>query len=448
MKVALSLPSKLGRFIHRTVRARSQLKACNALMEQVVGDFPNVTSLVIADIFGVSQQSQLVLNACTAYASKLRTLIIIAKSPNFTAHFPPNPSEFMSLEEVAFIFWDFTGTADYDIPSKFFQAVASRLTTLQLIFRRKHSCFDLSQLLQRFLSWGSNPAFPKLTSLSLYHLGRSPTPPGSNLLEFLNQHAATLKYLSLEYSTSSDYASQSLGDPLSPVLPHLETLIISKVEASRRSEELASHEAVRAYVQHSGSTLTSLTLTHGSFALHDLGIFLDLLGRRSSQNAEDGRLKSLTITVLILSPQLLDMLAEKLPQLEELMINFVHLRSKDSADVPTWMTSSEDVWRKNHEVHPCVMSPFGPNLMFFLSSLIPQNIKLFLLEMKTRSYFGWKLRSIGMNRVPGDFNPEITMSFFTPLGMCFPHLVEIAAPMKMWRDSPGSTAWKLDTDWD
>jgi hypothetical protein len=372
MNVALFLPSKLGRYIHHTVRAQSRMKACNALIEQAVGDFPNVTSLVISErsyVTDQTQQSQLVLKAYNAYASNLRTLTIVVRSQNFIAHFPPNPSEFTSLEEVTFVFspvWGFT--ADYDIPSTFFQAVASRLTTLQLIFRITRTCFELLQLLQRFLRWGSNPAFPKLTNLSLCYTGDPPTPPGSNLLEFLNQHAATLKHLSLEYSISSYYASQSLGNQLSPVLPHLESLVFGKVEAFGRSEELASHEAldaVRAYVQHSRSTLTSLSLTHGSFTHHDLGRLLDLLGRGSSQDAEDGRLKSLTIAVCVLSPQLLDMLAEQLPQLEKLMIDFVHIRGKGSAGVPTRTPISEDLLRNNHQVHPCVMSAFCPNLTCF-----------------------------------------------------------------------------------
>ena len=56
-------------------------------------------------------------------------------------------------------------------------------------------------------------------------------------------------------------------------------------------------------------------------------MLLDLLGRGLSENAEG--LKSLTVTVQVLSPDLLDVLAEKLPQLERLEANFTYLRTTD-----------------------------------------------------------------------------------------------------------------------
>ncbi len=119
-------------------------------------------------------------------------------------------------------------------------------------------------------------------------------------------------------------------------------------------------DAARAYVQHSGSTLTSLGLTHCSFTLHDLGMLLDLLRRGSSENTEGGGLKSLIITVQVLSPQVLDMLAEKLPQLERLKVDFADLRSNNGTDVLMWAgeggrAGSGDLM---HEVQPCVSRSF------------------------------------------------------------------------------------------
>ncbi len=64
------------------------------------------------------------------------------------------------------------------------------------------------------------------------------------------------------------------------ILPHIETLDILNGSPSRNGEDHALSEglvAARAYVQHSGSSLTSLGLAHCSFTLHDLGMLLDLL---------------------------------------------------------------------------------------------------------------------------------------------------------------------------
>ena len=85
--------------------------------------------------------------------------------------------------------------------------------------------------------------------------------------------------------------------------------------------------------------------------LHDLGMLLDCFRRESSESTEGEVLKNLIVTFEVLSPQMLDMLAEKLPQLERLKINFADLRSDDGADVPA---STGESWRDDleHEVWP------------------------------------------------------------------------------------------------
>jgi len=65
-------------------------------------------------------------------------------------------------------------------------------------------------------------------------------------------------------------------------------------------------------------------------------MLLDFLGRGLSGNTEGVGLRKLDITVQILSPQVLDMLAEKLPRLAKLKVNFENLRSNDGEDIPPW----------------------------------------------------------------------------------------------------------------
>jgi len=93
-------------------------------------------------------------------------------------------------------------------------------------------------------------------------------------------------------------------------------------------------DAARAFSQHSGSTLTSLSMAHCSFTLHDLGMLLDVLGQASLENTGGGGLKNLTVAVQVLSPQLLDMLGRQLPKLERLKVHFTDLSSRDGADIP------------------------------------------------------------------------------------------------------------------
>jgi hypothetical protein len=265
-----------------------------------------------------------------------------------------------SLEEVTLTF---TARGDRranaEAASTFLQAIASTLTTLNISF----SCTeDVPQrLLHSFPRHGGQAAFPKLTTFSLLH-SEHPASPDSNLLQFLNQHADTLKHLSLQHTKPSPFLSQSLGDldPLPvPVLPHLETLDLINGSSSQtaRSQELTSTEGVDAawaYVQHSRSTLESLCLTNCSLTLHGLGMLLERFGHQSWESTEGGGLKNLTVTVKVLSPQMLDILAEKLPQLERLKVNFAYLRSNDDTNFAMWTDQDRSVNYLADEVQCCV----------------------------------------------------------------------------------------------
>lgn len=327
--VAWYLPFDLGRFIDPIVCRISAIKMCNALMETTIVNFPNVSSLVIVDGSGgpssQTRPSPLLVNAYTACASNLRRLSLFATSANFNALFPPNASALTSLEEFTLSFAPRDDSkADAKAASIFFQAIASTLTSLDISF---HGTSDEPSRLLQSLPRQGGKTFPKLTSVLLFH-SDPPASPDSDLMQFLNQHADTLKHLRLQHTKTSPFASDDLDPLLLPVLPHLETLNILSGSSSRNGQELASSEglyAARAYVQHSGSTLTSLSLRHCSFTLHDLCMLLDLLGRGSSGEG----LKSLTVTVHVLSPQVLDMMAKKSPQLERLKLDFADLGSNN-----------------------------------------------------------------------------------------------------------------------
>lgn len=169
------------------------------------------------------------VNAYIACASNLRTLNLFPMSPDFNNLFPLTASMLTSLEEVTLTFCRYRPIANIEAVSTFFQAIASTLTTLNITFTFTED--EPSRLLESFPCHGNKAVFPKLTTLSLFH-SNHPASPSLKLLQFLDQHAYTLKHLSLQHTELSSFASQPLRDldasPL-PVLSHLETLNLQYV---------------------------------------------------------------------------------------------------------------------------------------------------------------------------------------------------------------------------
>ena len=231
---------------------------CSRLMENTVLKFPNLSSLMVIDGSCAASRNQpdpVLVNAYTTCASKLRILRLVAHSSNFNIIFPPNALELTPLEEVNLWFCPPSDcSADAEAASTFFQAIASTLTTLSISFG-DHTSDDPFRLSQSFPFQRGKCSISK--TYELLALSQSVS-PSSNLIQFLNQHAAVLKHLRLQHTKPSPMASKSL---LLTVLPHLESLNIQNGSSYRKREEWASQEALdtaRAHVQHSTSTLTSL----------------------------------------------------------------------------------------------------------------------------------------------------------------------------------------------
>ena len=243
-------------------------------MDTTVVKFQNVSSLSIILHESSSRSSQthrdaLLVNAYIACASNLRTLNLFTRSADFNNLFPLTPSMLTSLEEVTLTFLGrHRLIANIEGVSTFFQAITSTLTTLNITFTFTED--EPSRLLESFPCHGNKAVFPKLTTLSLFH-SNHPALPSLKLLQFLDQHAYTLKHLSLQHTELSSFASQSLRDfdalPL-PVLPHLETLNLHNGSICRRCNyEFPSTRGLDlawAYAQHSRSTLKNLSLTNCS----------------------------------------------------------------------------------------------------------------------------------------------------------------------------------------
>lgn len=374
--IAWSLPFDLGRFIDPIARRVSDVKLCNTLMKNTIIKFRNVSSLVIVEgpcSFSQTKPCTILVNAYRSCYSSLRMLSLITTSANLKALFPfSNASRCTFLEEVTLSFSPQSNSSDIaEAVSAFFQAIAATLTTLNISFSSISWHNSLRLLQSLFSRHGDEKLFPKLARFSLSHSDGPLTSSNPYLFRFLNQHADTLKYLHLQHTVSSSFASDDFDQSLIPVLPHLETLnILNGSSSSENDQELSSSEGLntaRVYIQHSGSALTSLGLTHCFFNLHDLGLLLDLLVQKSSESNTTGGLKSLTVTVKILSPQVLDMLAEKLPQLERLMVHFADLKSNDTNADPTWTTEGSRAGLRDLTLEVCSRLIF---VTYFYVSLI------------------------------------------------------------------------------
>ena len=95
------------------------------------------------------------------------------------------------------LFWSHHPIANIEAVSTFFQAIASTLTTLNILFTFTGD--EPSRLLESFPCHGNKAVFPKPTTLSLLQANH-PALPSLKLLQFLDQHAYTLKHLSLQHT--------------------------------------------------------------------------------------------------------------------------------------------------------------------------------------------------------------------------------------------------------
>ncbi|KAJ7746808.1 hypothetical protein DFH07DRAFT_748177 [Mycena maculata] len=194
------------------------------------------------------------------------------------------------------------------------------------------------------------------------HLGHP-----SGFGQFLNRHRRSLRHLVLRatelngdgLTPTEDLLSEWINDALSFVTGSV------KLRSLEASLTLFPVEAAAMCLGRLSRTLTSLTLTGRHLPYDRVDELLSAVRRAGA-----GRLNSLRLGAVTLSPELIDLLAEKLPSLKRL-----ELLVKDvvgcEGDLPLYYGGSEQD---------------------------DSQIGNFFMEMEQRRYLDWGLRSISLSR--------------------------------------------------
>jgi hypothetical protein len=210
--------------------------------------------------------------------------------------------------------------------------------------------------------------FPKLISVALqFTLNRQDTSFDSPVTHFVNRHAETLRSLAFKPCTRTSF--QRIRIIFSKIdLPHLQKLEVEKRNVSPAYIVILDW-CIRPFVY----ALTTIYLTRQSLQCDELQILLDLF----AQNPQILRTASLWLPSV--SPRVVDLLANKLPGLQNLTISFYFIKG----DVYTLPNNSR---AEVHISRACTNHPDN--------ALIWQH--RFCREMEGRSYPNWRLRNISL----------------------------------------------------
>lgn len=268
-------------------------------------------------------------NSWQTFGSNLQRLLINAPLREFKPLFLAS-DDLVSLQDLTLRFTnialnsevEFVGTEMLNsVVAPFLRKLAPRLQRLIIVSlaHGDHSGF-----------FGALGQFPELTSLSLsigFHPRLLVNPSG--LTKFLRLNAINLKHVRFHpyepfdfgsipgppHSHFSQWMSSNAADSESGVLNGLQSLVISPCIDSVSSANL---DTTSVYIQRSRDTLTRLVLGDGYLSFSDLETLVDAFAHRP---AESG-LKMLYVKVISLNPQLFDLLAKKLPGLDDLDVTF------------------------------------------------------------------------------------------------------------------------------
>jgi hypothetical protein len=156
---------------------------------------------------------------------------------------------------------------------------------------------------------------PNLTTFRFrYHVINERDLNTSGLHTFLSTHATNLRALRLDLYTDEDFRGGLNRDDWSaqPVfriaLPRLESLELG-------GACFTNLEKIGAYLQQYAHSLTALKFEHRHLSFREVEVLLEVFTGHD-------KLRSLSMHVLHLTPELLDLLAMKLPSLDHLYVMF------------------------------------------------------------------------------------------------------------------------------
>jgi len=256
------------------------------------------------------------------FADNLRKLSIYSSRANEDALLPPSSCNLRCLEEVAIEFRQqpHRPLAQLQATILFLSDISPTLRILKIRFGK---CFTADTNIL-----GSLPHFPRLNSCTL-DLPSSPV-----IMKFLTRHAETLREVHIQPETiyiqpfAPFYPSHAYKPNLYSILHGLDTLRLLEVHtvATNTYTPVIAFPTCLAYIQSSEETLTHLSLHHAVLSLRTVRRLVNVFQHDKRVNGRrGGSLRVLSLRVIVLSPQLFDLLNENLWRLKELSLEFMQV---------------------------------------------------------------------------------------------------------------------------
>jgi hypothetical protein len=205
-------------------------------------------------------------------------------------------------------------------------------------------------------------AFPNLVSVSLhYKLERQDVLSGCTVTNFINRHAETLRNLVFKPCTSL----QRISNIFSNInLPHLQSL---DVGLGTYSTSIATLErCIRPFA----NTLTAIHLEHEWLSFAELQIVSGLFAQ------EPHILKTAYFSLHVLSPRVVDLLADNLQELQDLTLLFLSITDDARAlDAPS---CCGEVWYIQHLI---LCTTYSPRRFILAASILSGNGRAFIPQL-------------------------------------------------------------------
>jgi hypothetical protein len=204
--------------------------------------------------------------------------------------------------------------------------------------------------------------FPNLVSVSLhFKLERKDVSSQCTVTHFINRHAETLRHLVFKPRTSL----QRISNIFSNInLPHLQSL---DVGLGTYSTSIATLErCIRPFA----NTLTAIHLEHEWLSFAELQIVSGLFAQ------EPHILKTAYFSLHVLSPRVVDLLADNLQELQDLTLLFLSITDDARAlDAPS---CCGEVWYIQHLI---LCTTYSPRRFILAASILSGNGRAFIPQL-------------------------------------------------------------------
>ncbi|KAG5652719.1 hypothetical protein H0H81_003970 [Sphagnurus paluster] len=321
----------------------------DALTTDLVVHLFNVTTFILVTRYQPHPKALALFlsKSWAAFGSNLRRLTLNAPLGDFAALLP-SPFALVSLEELTLRFSTDLSSDDpavdteilTNVISPFLQQISPRLKNLNLMSSALgdhsilfHTLGHMSSLttlslnigfyppllqdisgLTKFLNWNSrNLKHVKLQPLEIFRVPSLSTPAHDHFVHWMSDNAANKDFLS-----------------------NLQTFVVlpsTEIPASSK------FNAAILYIPRSQDTLTNLIIGESCLSFSELNTLVSALSHRPP----DRGLKILHVQLFSLNPQVFDLLAAKLPGLDDLDIKFNTLLPDDKEEMPLIMYYEEPV---------------------------------------------------------------------------------------------------------